>query len=117
PALVELPSAKADRELLAGLSRGKAAVTWVPWTNSRLTLASGYGAGVRSPGWYEHLFISPDRPIERWMVKIATLLRAEHIDAPPASVIDATRLAEALATMRSRPLAGLSECTDAARAA
>jgi hypothetical protein len=116
PALVERPGAKADQQLLAGLPRQKAAVTWVPWTNSRLTFASGYGAGVRSPGWYEHLFTSPDRPIERWMVKVATLLRSEHIDAPPASVIDAIRLAEALATMRGRPLAGLSECTDAALA-
>jgi hypothetical protein len=116
PALLDRGPARPDQELLAGLTREKAAVTWVPWTNSRLTFASGYGAGVRSPGWYEHLFISPDRPIERWMVKVATLLRAEHIDAPPASVIDAVRLADTLATMRGRPLAGLSECTDAARA-
>jgi Family of unknown function (DUF5682) len=116
PALARRGPARPDADLLTGLTKEKAAVTWVPWTNSRLTLSSGYGAGVQSPGWYEHLFVSPDRPIERWMVKVAILLREERIDAPPASVIDAVRLAESLATMRGRPLAGLSECTDAARA-
>jgi hypothetical protein len=49
------------------------------------------------------------------MVKVAALLRAEQLEASPASVVEAVRLAEALATMRSRPLAGLAECTDSAR--
>ena len=117
PALAELGPARADQELLRGLTREKATVTWVPWTNQRLSFLSGYGAGVTSPGWYGHLFLSPDRPVERWMVRVASMLREERVDAPPASVIDSVRLAEALATMRGRPLAGLSECTDAARAA
>ena len=115
PVLVERGPAKPDQALLAGLPRERATVTWVPWTYTRLAFASGYGAGVTSPGWYEHLYTSPDRPIERWMVKVAALLRAEQLDASPASVVEAVRLAEALATMRSRPLAGLAECTDAAR--
>ena len=117
PALVDMGPARVDQELLRGLTREKATVTWVPWTNQRLSTLSGYGAGVASPGWYGHLFLSPDRPVERWMVKVASMLREERVDAPPASVIDAVRLAQALATMRGRPLAGLSECTDAARAA
>ena len=117
PALIERGPARPDAELLKGLTREKATVTWVPWTNDRLSFTSGYGAGVAAPGWYEHLFVSPDRPVERWMVKVAALLREERLDAPPASVIDAVRLAETLAALRGRPLAGLSECTDAARAA
>lgn len=116
PALANRGPAKADAALLRGLPREKVAVTWVPWTSNRLSQFSGYGAGVESPGWYEHLFVSPDRPIERWMVKVARLLRDEQIDAAPASVIDAVRLADSLAVMRGRPLAGLTECTDAARA-
>jgi hypothetical protein len=116
PALTERGPARADAALLAGLTRERAAVTWTPWTSTRLSLASGYGAGVRSPGWYGHLFASPDRPVDRWMVKAATLLRAEQLDAAPASVIEAVRLADALASLRGRPLAGLSECTDAVRA-
>ena len=115
PALATRGPAKADAELLAGLPRAKVAVTWVPWTSSRLAFASGYGAGVTSPGWYEHLYLTTQRPVERWLAKAAGLLRAEDLDAAPASVIDAVRLAEALATLRGRPLAGLSECTDALR--
>jgi hypothetical protein len=115
PVLVERGPAKPDQALLSGLPRERATVTWVPWTYTRLAFASGYGAGVTSPGWYEHLYTSPDRPIERWMVKVAALLRAEQLEAPPASVVEAVRLAEALATMRGRPLAGLAECTDSAR--
>lgn len=117
PALVEMGPARVDQELLRGLTREKATVTWVPWTNRRLSTMSGYGAGVTSPGWYSHLFLSPDRPVERWMVRVASMLRAERMDAPPSSVIDAVRLAETLAGLRGRPLAGLSECTDAVRAA
>lgn len=116
PVLVERGPAEADADLLSGLPRTKVAVTWVPWTSARLAMASGYGAGVESPGWYEHLYVSPDRPVERWMARVAGLLRAEELDAAPASVIEAVRLAEALATLRGRSLAGLSEVTDAARA-
>ncbi len=82
PALADMGPARADQLLLRGLTREKALVTWVPWTNHRLSTISGYGAGVTSPGWYGHLFASPDRPVERWMVKVAGLLRAERIDAP-----------------------------------
>src|SRR5207244_5588364 len=49
PALAELPPAKGDAALLKGLPKTKVVATWIPWTNSRLTYASGYGAGVRSP--------------------------------------------------------------------
>jgi len=44
------------------------------------------------------------------------VLRAGGYSASPAQVIDATRLAETLATLRRRPLAGLAEVTDAAAA-
>jgi len=116
PTLVERGPATRDAALLVGLRKQQVAVTWVPWTNTRLSFASGYGAGVSAPGWYEHLFTSPDLPIERWMAKVAALLRAEQLDAAPSSVVESVRLARALATLRGRPLAGLSECTDAAQA-
>ena len=40
----------------AGLAKAKVAMTWVPWSSRRLAAGSGYGAGVRGPGWYDHLF-------------------------------------------------------------
>jgi hypothetical protein len=116
PALRQKAAVAADRALLKGLPKVKADLTWVPWTHRRLSRASGYGAGIDSPGWYGHLFGAPDRPVERWMTKVAGLLRAEDRIVSPAHVIEAVRLAETLAAMRGRPLPGLGETTDAVRA-
>ena len=116
PALRQMPSAAADDRLLRGLPRVKATLTWVPWTYGRLSYASGYGAGIRSPGWYDHLFSSPGQPVERWLARAAAVLRADGIPASSAHVIESVRLAEALAALRGRPLAGLEEVTEAARA-
>jgi Family of unknown function (DUF5682) len=116
PALQELPSAAADDRLLRGLPKVKAAMTWVPWTYGRLSYASGYGAGIRSPGWYDHLFASPGQPVERWLARAAAVLRDDGIPASSAHVIESVRLAGALAALRGRPLAGLEEVTESARA-
>ena len=42
-----------------GCAKVKVGVSWVPWTHRRLAAATGYGAGVRSPGWYAHVFRHP----------------------------------------------------------
>ncbi|MFG1669804.1 DUF5682 family protein [Streptomyces sp. Y7] len=116
PALRQKSTVGADKALLKGLPKVKADMTWVPWTNRRLARVSGYGAGIDSPGWYGHLFSAPDRPVERWLTKVAGLLREEDRIVSSAHVIEAVRLAETLAAMRGRPLPGLSETTDAVRA-
>ena len=116
PALRAPPSA-ADASALRGLAKSKVAMTWVPWSSRRLAAATGYGAGVRAPGWYDHLFRhGGSQVIARWFCEVARVLRAGGYAASPAQVIDATRLAETLATLRRRPLAGLTEVTDAAAA-
>ncbi|MGI5393201.1 DUF5682 family protein [Streptomyces sp. CA-251251] len=116
PALRRRATVAADRALLKGLPRTKVDMTWVPWTHRRLSRSSGYGAGIESPGWYGHLFGAPDRPVERWLTRVAGVLREEDRSVSPAHVIEAVRLAETLAVMRGRPLPGLSETTDAVRA-
>ena len=117
PALQRLPSAAADERLLRRLPKAKAAsLTWIPWTYGRLAYTSGYGAGIRSPGWYDHLFSSNGQPIERWLAKAADVLRDEGIPASTVHVIESVRLAQTLAVLRGRPLAGLEEVTEAARA-
>jgi Family of unknown function (DUF5682) len=113
---LNLPPAAADDRLLRGLPKVKAALTWVPWTYGRLSYTSGYGAGIRSPGWYDHLFSSAGQPIERWLAKAAGVLRDEGVPASSAHVIESVRLAGALAALRGRPLAGLEEVTEAASA-
>ena len=49
PALTTMPPASHDAALLKALPKVKVDATWVPWTNGRLCLASGYGAGIESP--------------------------------------------------------------------
>jgi hypothetical protein len=118
PALTApLPTATADAGVLRGLPKVKVAMTWVPWTHARLASGHGYGAGVRSPGWYHHLFVTPpSESVARWLVRAAGVLRRDGLPVSSAHVIEATRLAEALATMRGRPVPGLAEVTDAALA-
>ena len=116
PALTApLPAASADAAVLKGLPKRRTALSWVPWTHSRLAAASGYGAGVTSPGWYQHLFTAPDQPIIRWLTAVAGVLREKDLPVSSAHVIEAVRLAEALGVLRGRPLAGLAEVTDATR--
>ncbi|MDO5053439.1 MAG: DUF5682 family protein [Pseudoclavibacter sp.] len=111
--------ATADNRLLRGLPKTKVQAAWVPWTASRLGYASGYGAGVASPGWYRHLYehwasgASGDVAAS-WLVRVARALRAEGLDASTASAVEAARLASTLAAVRGRPAAGLSELEDAA---
>jgi hypothetical protein len=121
PALTDLPPATHDDQILRGLPKVKPVFTWIPWSYGRLSFASGYGAGITSPGWYHHLFEcgsfeSRSQPIERWLAKAAAVLRASDIPASPAHVVESVRLANALAALRGRPLPGLAEVTEATRA-
>jgi hypothetical protein len=111
-----LPPAVGDVRTLRGKPRRKITLTWVPWTHQRLASATGYGAGVASPGWYHHLWVAPDQPIVRWLAKVAQALRVRDLPVSSAHVIEAVRLAETLASLRGRPLAGLTEVTEATRA-
>jgi hypothetical protein len=122
PALVDLTNEKADATTLKGLPKVKVQATWVPWTHGRLSYKSGYGAGIESPGWYEHLWLTgaggcaPTEVTARWMTRVARLLRAHDLDGSAAHAIEAVRLAEALAALRGRPLPGLPELNEAAQA-
>lgn len=117
PALAgKLPPAASDARLLRGLPKAKVSLAWVPWTHSRLAFESGYGAGIASPGWYHHLFSAPDHVLERWFTAVAGVLRRHDLPVSVAHVIEAVRLADALAALRGRPAAGLEEAQEAALA-
>ncbi len=117
PALqLPLPPASRDAAALRGIPKRKTTLTWIPWTHGRLAYTSGYGAGVVSPGWYAHLFATPQRTVADWLTRVAGVLRAEDLPVSSAHVIEAVRLAQTLATLRGRPLAGLAEVTEATRA-
>lgn len=113
PVLVNMPKAKDDNELLKGLPKVKVETTWIPWTYNRLTFASGYGAGIQSPGWYEHVWNNPDDDGTLWMAKVARLFRSRDIDTSTAHIIEAVRLAESITALRGLSKAGLEEMNEA----
>jgi Family of unknown function (DUF5682) len=116
PALQQDVQQKHDADLLKGLDKIKTAATWAPWSFGRLAYASGYGAGINAPGWYAHLWQYPVAPAKFWLMEVARLLRKHDLDASPAHIIEAVRLADALAALRHRPRAGFGELQDAVRA-
>ncbi len=121
PALAAGIKVKDDNALLKGLRKRKVEVAWVPYTYARLSEESGYRAGIRSPGWYEHLFrhheagSDTDALIIEWMTRIAHLLREEGFSCSSAEVIEGVRLARNLSALRGQPIPGLTETLDAAR--
>jgi hypothetical protein len=106
---------KEDTALLKGLPKIKTETTWIPWTHSRMQFQSGYGAGVNSPGWYQHIFDAHGSCdlLPAWFAKVAHLLREEELDASSAQLIDALRLAQTLTDIRGLSKPGLEEVNDA----
>lgn len=113
PALTQMPRQKEDNDLLKGLPRVKVECTWIPWTYNRLSFYSGYGAGIASPGWYHHIWNHPADDGTLWMAKVASLFRKKQMDTSVAHVIEAVRLANALASLRGLAKAGLEELNEA----
>ena len=116
PALEELDkSAKADAKIIKALPKTKIKVlaTWIPWTNQRLSTQSGYGAGIDSPGWFEHIWKTPKEYDLRWLTKVAGVFRKKKVDISTAHVIEAVRLAESLAALRGLSQPHLEELNEA----
>lgn len=114
-----------DRAVVKDLPRIKVEATWAPWSDGRLSYASGYGAGVLSPGWYRHLWSlysgsrnqEPEVFAALWQAQTAALLRQEGFAASTASAIEAAHLALGLASMRDLSIPGLAEMRDASLSA
>jgi Family of unknown function (DUF5682) len=112
PALTHaLQSEKADRAILKVLNKPKRkiATTWVPWTNNRLALKSGYGAGIAAPAWSLHRWHHRQHLGASWLTHCARLLRQQGKDVATAQVIDAERLSTALAAISGLSAPGLAE--------
>jgi len=116
PALVDLDStAKKDAKILKELPKSKIKITatWIPWTNARLSMLSGYGAGIYSPGWYEHLWNTSSNIEITWLTKVANLLRSKGMDISTAHVIEAFKLCRSLAVLRNKYFVSLDELNEA----
>jgi len=118
---IEDMTAATDKTLLKELSKLKVQATWVPWTDSRLSLFSGYGAGVISRdgigicGSYGGRGGSACGEVRGSLASqiggVACGMRA--MPHRTASAIEAARLALCLAAMRGLSIPGLTEMRDA----
>nr|WP_250808302.1 DUF5682 family protein [Neorhizobium tomejilense] len=114
-----------DKAIIRELPKIKVEVTWSPWSDGRLSVASGYGAGVVSPGWYRHLWSlyskgghdGAETFAAVWQAKTAALMRDKGYLSSTASAIEAARLALGLASVRGLSLPGVTEMRDASLAA
>lgn len=119
PGLREKHTVKANRDILktlpTKLPKSKVRAAWVPWTSPRLASVSGYGAGVKSPQWYKHLWQHRDNEqcLALWLAKITQELRSHGYTISTASVIEAVRLYQTLASVRNKPSVGFEEIRDA----
>jgi hypothetical protein len=116
PALVELDaSAKQDAKILKAVPKTKIKVTatWIPWTNARLSMFSGYGAGIYSPGWYEHQWNVTEQREIKWLAKVAATFRKKDMDISTAHVIETFNLCRALAALRNKSSVSLEELNEA----
>ncbi|MFN7326412.1 MAG: DUF5682 family protein [Chitinophagales bacterium] len=116
PALLPLRETEvADQQLLRQLPKNNLRIgaSWIPWTNERLGMESGYGAGIAAPGWSECWWEHPDQPGAYWLSKVATCFRNHRLDVSSAQVMDALQLARQLAEIRQLPFPGLEEYNEA----
>jgi hypothetical protein len=90
----------------------RSAFYWVPWTYRQLAAASGYGAGVHAPLYYDHLWRYGEKAAEQWFVSAGRSFRDEGFTVSPSHLIEASRMSKTLATMRNRVSPGLPELWD-----
>lgn len=111
---------KQDEERIKSLGKPKFEVKgqWIPWNNERLTMFSGYGAGIQSPVLYEKIWNAIQKQqLEQvatdFLAHASQVFRKKDIDIPPASVIEATYLANHLCKFRNRATPSIRDIEDA----
>jgi hypothetical protein len=76
---------------------------------------TGYGAGVASPAWYEHVFEHPGPDsVARWFVDAGRLLRSRRMGASPDHLMRAPVWPTRSPPCATVPAPGLDEVVDAA---
>ena len=88
------------------LPRRDSKLTLMPYSYFKLSSQSGYGAGNQAPAYYElvwDLRDEPERLVAEYCTRVAQQMRKHGTHRSCASVIEASRLAQALAAMSSAP--------------
>jgi hypothetical protein len=104
PVLTAEEPAMTDAER-AALPRVPTVLTLMPYSYYRLSAQSGYGAGNGAPGYFQALWEelragSTARLAPRYLTEVAGRLRKAGTIRSSAEVIEAVRLAEAMAAVR-----------------
>lgn len=107
-----------DAELTA-LPREPASHTLMPYSDYRLSTRSGYGAGNKAPAYYSLVWeglteADPWRHTRSYLARIALFQRQQGTPVSSAEVIEAVRLAGALAALRGSGVPALRDLRDAA---
>lgn len=110
--------AMTDKEQKA-LPRAESMKTLMPYSYYRLSEHSGYGAGNRAPAYYEYLWQGlvrqePDYGARRYLTGLAAFQRNHGGMVSSAEVLEAARLAEALAGLHDGRIPTLKDLRDAA---
>ncbi|MDR0961885.1 MAG: DUF5682 family protein [Mediterranea sp.] len=118
PALTEELPPMSDAEL-HGLPRVETRTTLMPYSYLRLSSRTGYGAGNKAPYYFELMWHCMTRQQQRqlpalYLSQVAAALRKEGWNASSASVIEAVRLAESLASIHQGNMPVLEDLHDAA---
>ena len=101
------------------LPRLAANQTLMPYSYYRLSSRSGYGAGNKAPAYYGLLWEAlcleePRRAARSYLSRVALWQREHGSPVSPAEVIEAVRLADALARLRGSAVPALRDLRDAA---
>lgn len=106
-------------EQIKALPRVKASHTLMPYSYYRLSSRGGYGAGNKAPAYYSLLWKSflqkqPFLAVYYYLAQIAEFQREHGNPVSSAEVIEAVRLATALAELRNGTVPVLRDLRDAA---
>lgn len=107
------------KEEIASLPKLPSQTTLMPYSYYRLSSRSGYGAGNKAPAYYELLWNSlqegkPEHTAYAYMAELARYQRKAGHMVSAASVIEAVRLSQALASMKGFSVPSLRDLRDSA---
>lgn len=116
--ILEGRPAMSDKELKA-LPKAETMKTLMPYSYYRLSERSGYGAGNHAPAYYEYLWHGfcrkePDYGARRYLSSLSAFQRKHGGIVSAAEVMEAFRLASALAKLHESNIPALRDLRDGA---
>jgi len=109
-------SAEADHKLSLSWKINALEVTWIPWSEQRLSNMNGYASGMKYPAYYNALWKHHTEAPMYVIAGIASFLREKGFDVSPAHSMEVKRLADRLSQLRGHPLPGINEILEAGQA-